>query len=99
MKLAPGSHNYVRLSDIRRVDTDAAPGEISSVSASIYDNTDTIVSGSTISLTAVSGESDSYEGTFPPLNLTHGDNYTVRITYVADGATRIQRIDAIADGH
>jgi hypothetical protein len=87
MKLSPDSHNYIRVSDIIRVDTGATPTVITSVTGTIRDSTGAEVSGSEISLTAVSGEADSYEGTFPQLALTVGQPYRVRIVIVADGST------------
>lgn len=99
MKLAPNSHNYLRISDIRRVDTDAAPSNITSVTAAVINGAGDTVADSSITLSAVSGDTDSYEGTFPPLEITRGTRYIVRVTYVADGATRVQDIDALCDAH
>lgn len=85
--------NLVKFSNIKARETGAALASITSVAAALIDPADdTTVSGSSISLTVVTGEADAYKGYFPStITLTADKKYRVQITvlgkvYTADAA-------------
>lgn len=88
----PASDNYVRVYDITKAFDGAALTSITSVTASLRAvTTDSAglyqpgaeVSGSSVSLTVVTSETDAYEGFIPSsVTLVHGTRYFLKIVTV-----------------
>ena len=82
-----GSDNYFTVKGITRADGDVITA-ITSVTAEILDSSFTsLTPDTTITLTAIDGETTSYEGTFPDtITLSHESTYYVRLQLLRMGS-------------
>lgn len=96
--LRADSHNDIRVSKIRRGDTDAIPASFSSVTANIKAASGgSALTGSSISLSLVSGKTDEYKGSFPnTVALTRGTEYDVFIVVTADSLVLTEAVRCVA---
>lgn len=95
-RLIVGSDNYISISDLSRADG-VAISTVTSVTGLLKDSTGATVSGSSFTMSLKSGTTDTYEGTIQDTaSLTAGTTYTLAITIVADGLTRVKEITMVA---
>ena len=88
LDLAVDSDNYIRVSGIIDNATDTVPS-MNGVTAELLDDQGSTITNSSISLTAVSGKTDAYEGTFPDdVTLTDGQTVKVKVVATASGGTK-----------
>lgn len=88
LEIALTSDNYLKVSNIHRAD-ERAITSITGVTARLLNSAGTAVTGSSITLTVVTGEADAYDGIYAStITLTKGAQYTVEVTINADGLKR-----------
>lgn len=99
LKLRVGSTNYVKVFNLKKA-SGVAITTVTTSTAKLClasDGTEAAITGSSISLSAVSGETNAYDGSFPStVSLTSGTIYRCIVTIVADGITNIEKRDITA---